>query len=811
MIGFVIVSHSAKLAEGVCELAAQVAQGKVCLASAGGTSDPQNPIGTDAFKVLEAIHSVYSDDGVLVLMDLGSAVLSAETAFDLLEEPRRAHVRLCPAPLVEGTVAAVSQAAAGATFEEIVREAESATAGKAAPSAAAQDPEPRESMLVTVRNPPGLHARPAAQLVRLVRRFPAHVWLENLTTTAGPVAADSINGVLGLGARQGHQLRIQAQGPVAHRTLAELAAFIESGCGEAEEVAAASFPVPGPRADSPNPGQLVGIPASSGIAIGPLFKLLPAAFEATARGADDPEAEWQRLQAAIHSAQEDTRAAYEWARTHVGDNEAGIFDAQLLFLQDPEVIRGAAYMVLKERANAEFAWQAVTAGRGAHLDRLDVRDIAARVLRRLTRVAAYTSHPSQPAILAAHDLAPSDVKEFDPHLVLGLCLETGSASAHSVILARALGIPTVAGLGPEISALADGTTLAMDGERGVVWVSPGADELHKLEEVRHAWLAERCAAHEQRRRLAATRDGRRIRVFANVSGIAEARQAVDLGAEGIGVLRTEFLFLARPDAPGEEEQLAAYRAIAEQLEERPLTIRTFDVGGDKRLPYIDAGEEANPFLGWRGIRVALSRRDLFRTQLRAILRAGYGHAVEILLPMISSADEVREAKAVLRALEAELREEGIPFQKDTKMGVMMEVPAAVAVADQVAREASFFSIGSNDLIQYVMAADRTNARVAPIADPFQPAVVRLIQQAIDAGRHAGIAVALCGELAADRLATPLLLGLGLEEFSVSVPLIPELKRAISQWSLEEAAQIARQALALDSNEAVRELLSSSAR
>jgi phosphocarrier protein FPr len=811
MIGFVIVSHSAKLAEGVCELAEQVSQGRVCLASAGGTSDPQNPIGTDAFKVLDAIHSVYSEDGVLVLMDLGSAVLSAETAFDLLEEQRRAHVRLCSAPLVEGTVAAVSQAAAGATFEEIVDEAESAMAGKGAPIAAAQDPEPAESMLVTVRNPPGLHARPAAQLVRLVRRFAAHVWLENLTTTAGPVAADSINGVLGLDARQGHRLRIQAQGPVARRTLAELAAFIESGCGEAEEVAAASSGTHGRRAGSPNPGQLVGIPASSGIAIGPLFKLLPAAFEATARVASDPEAEWQRLQTAIHSAQEETRSAYEWARAHIGDNEADIFDAQLLFLQDPEVNCSAAAMVLKEQANAEFAWQAVTAERATHVGRLDVADIAARVLRKLTGLAANIPHPSQPAILSAHDLTPSDVKEFDPHLVLGLCLEAGSANAHSVILARALGIPTVAGLGPEISALADGTTLAIDGGRGLVWVSPGADEVHKLEDVRHAWLAERRAAHEQRHRPAATRDGRRIRVYANVSGVAEAGQAMDLGAEGIGVLRTEFLFLARPDTPGEAEQFAAYRAIAEQLEERPLTIRTFDAGGDKRLPYIDTGEEANPFLGWRGIRVALSRRDLFKTQLRAILRAGYGHAVEILLPMISSADEVREAKALLRALEAELTEQGLSFRKDTKMGVMMEVPAAVAVADQLAREASFFSIGSNDLIQYVMAADRTNARVAPIADPFQPAVVRMIQQAIDAGRRAGIAVALCGELAADRLATPLLLGLGLEEFSVSVPLIPELKRAISQWGLDEAAQIASQALALDSNEAVRELLTSSAR
>jgi phosphocarrier protein FPr len=320
------------------------------------------------------------------------------------------------------------------------------------------------------------------------------------------------------------------------------------------------------------------------------------------------------------------------------------------------------------------------------------------------------------------------------------------------------------------------------------------------------WLTERRRAEAERLKPASTRDGRRIRVFANISGIAEAAEAVALGAEGVGVLRTEFLFLGRTAEPSEEEQTAAYSEIAEMLGGRPLTIRTLDVGGDKTLPYLEIGEEANPFLGWRGIRVTLGRRDLFRTQVRSILRAGATHPVEILLPMIASLDDLRESKAMIAEAEAELQREGLEFARSTRIGAMIEVPAAVAIADRLAREVSFFSIGTNDLIQYVMAADRTNARVAPIADPFQPAVLRSIRQTIEAARCSGISVTLCGELAADRLATPLLLGLGIDEFSVSAPLIPELKQAVSSWTVPDSEALARDALALDTSLEVRRLL-----
>jgi multiphosphoryl transfer protein len=400
---------------------------------------------------------------------------------------------------------------------------------------------------------------------------------------------------------------------------------------------------------------------------------------------------------------------------------------------------------------------------------------------------------------------------LNPGVVLGVCLETGSATSHSVILMRAMGIPVVVGLGPGLSAIACGTTVAIDGQQGRVWVSPDADEVRKIENRRDSWLAARRAAQQDRHQPAATRDGHRIHVLANLKSIDEAAEALDSGAEGVGLLRTEFLFMTREVAPSEEEQFIAYRTVAETLDSRPLVIRTLDIGGDKRVPYIEIGEEANPELGWRGIRVALDRRDLLRTQLRAILRSGCGHSVDIMFPMISSLAELRDAKLVLSEVEAELESHGTAFQKDRKVGIMVEVPAAVAVADQLAREASFFSIGSNDLVQYVMAADRTNAHVASLADPFQPAVLRMLRQTIQAGRQAGIGVCLCGELAADTLATPVLLGMGLEEFSVSAKLIPELKQAIARWTLPAAEAIAHEALALDSSGSVRRFLSSALR
>lgn len=815
MIGLVVVSHSARLAEGVCELAEQVARGGVRLAAAGGSGDPEHPLGTDAFGVLQAIESVWDSDGVIVFTDIGSAVLSAETALEMLDAERRGRVCLCPAPVVEGAVAAAAQAAAGAALAEIVEEAARAAGAKRIPQAG-EDRTATLDAVVTIGNPHGLHARPAARLVRLARRFQARVDVENVTRRTGPVSAAGINGLLALGARRHDQLRVTSNGPDAAAALAEVRRFLETGCGEAATAPLTDAGTAAPRRTG-RQGEIHGLPGSAGIAIGPLerFQAVGPILD-LGRNPDQPHGELERLRASLSAARQETRALESWALAHAGDDEAGIFAAQSLLLEDAEMAGAAARLINDDGLTAEAAWRRVTSelarrigsSEDAYLASrsADVSDAAERVLHKLGGGRGGTLRLTRPCVVAAHDLTPSEVQQLDPALVLGVCLEMGSAGAHSIILARSMGIPAVVGLGPEMGAVPEGATVALDGAAGTVWVSPAAEQTLALEGARERWLAARAAAAVERSKPARTHDGALVTVLANIGSVAEAAEAVAQGAAGVGVLRTEFLFLHRTAPPDEEEQMAAYRAIADTMDGRPLTIRTLDIGGDKPVPYIDAGEESNPFLGWRGIRLTLARRDILRTQLRAILRAAAGRNVEILLPMISSLDEVRQARALVAEVENELSRQNEVFCRGVALGVMIEVPAAAAIADQLAREASFFSIGTNDLVQYLMAADRTNPRVSPLADALQPAVLRLVRDVVGAGRTAGIGVTLCGELAADTLATPVLIGLGLHEFSVSPPLVPELKHAIGRITVQQAGEAGAAALRLESAAAVREYL-----
>jgi phosphocarrier protein FPr len=338
-------------------------------------------------------------------------------------------------------------------------------------------------------------------------------------------------------------------------------------------------------------------------------------------------------------------------------------------------------------------------------------------------------------------------------------------------------------------------------------LDPDATKQATLEQQRQDWLAQQEAAKAASQRPAITQDGRKVEIVANVGGLADIQAALANGAEGVGLLRTEFLYLNRVTAPTEEEQLAIYQTLAEALGPRPLIIRTLDIGGDKPLPYLHQEPEANPFLGWRAIRFCLDHPELFKTQLRAILRASVGHQFKLMFPMISSVAEVRAAKAMWGEVQSELRQNGIPFDNSIEIGIMIEVPAAVIIADQLAAEVDFFSIGTNDLSQYTVAADRTNAHVAALANPFHPAILRLIQRTIQAAHEAGIWAGLCGEFAGNPLAVPLLLGMGLNEFSMSPPAIPAVKQLLSQLTTTEAKVMAQVAIALDSAEAVRDYVS----
>jgi phosphocarrier protein FPr len=838
MIGLVIVSHSTQLAAGVCALVAQVGAAQVPVAAAGGLADDPNVLGTDPLYVQTAIESVYSEDGVVVLMDLGSALLSAETAVELLAETRRPHVHLCAAPLVEGAVAAATQIAAGAGLERVLAEAQGALRAKAIQlgsvplsqpptDAAAQAVEDQADLKtsaaeptahelgVTVGNRLGLHARPAAQLVQTAARFNAHTSLRNETTGGPPIDARSINQVMALGARQGHRLVLSAVGPDADAALAALSGLFEAMFGEPDTPSAAEAQ-PATAGRTPAAGTWSATPIAPGIAVGPLAHYRPAAPVVAAPPAGTPEEEWGRLQAAIGAARTDIERSRNQTEQHAGAAQAAIFDAHLLFLDDPTLQADVRRALFEGGQSAAVAWQNAVERAAAALHALedayqreradDVADVGRLVLQQLGGAAPGHPDLAEPAILVARRLSPSDISALDPTMVLGLCADFGSPVSHSAILARGLGIPAVMGIEATLSRLAEGTPVALDGGSGQVWVAPDEGQLAEIQAARQTWLARVRTALPRAHAPARTRDGRPVEVVANVGSLAEVRAALANGADGVGVLRTEFLFSNRPTAPSEEEQLAAYAAIVDVLGERPCIIRTLDVGGDKPLPYLPVEREANPFLGWRGIRIGLEHPELLKTQLRAILRASLGHRVKVMFPMVALPTEVCAARAVLAAAQAELRNAGIPFDERMEVGIMVEVPSAVVVADRLARAVDFFSIGTNDLSQYMMAADRTSPRVAALADGRQPAVLRAVQQVVQAAHNADIWAGLCGELAGDSLAVPLWLGMGLDELSVNPAAVPAIKAAIVDTTVPEAEAALAAALELDSAEAVAECL-----
>ncbi len=829
LIGIVIVSHSKQLALGVRELAAQMVQGQVPIAVAAGIEDTENPLGTDPIQVYEAIASVFSDDGVLVLMDLGSALLSAEMAIEFLPEAQQQKVYLCEAPLVEGAIAAVVAAAAGRDIHQVMAEARGALLAKATQLGVVSRPlstatpattnveSPTREIQLIVSNRLGLHARPAAQFVATAARFESQILVQNLTRNTELVRGDSINQITTLGVRQGHELLITATGSDADQAIAALQALFANNFGE-DNVAWNSPPAFQHKVSPATHGELSGIAASPGVAIAPVVHYQPTHIVTTEYHVDNPEIEWQRVQTAIHTARQEIQAVFSQASLQIGDTEAAIFDAQLLFLEDPVLLEATHQSILENHINAEAAWQAAVDEVATSYHTLedsylqerveDVVDVGQRVLRLLVGNAAANLHLKEPAILVATDLTPSDTAGLDPTKVLGICTTSGSATSHSAIIARTLGIPAVLGVDAQVLHLADGTLMALDGESGRAWVEPESDILDLLAAKQSAWQTAQQEAQATAHQPAITLDGRQVSVFANIGSISDVQVAVASGAEGVGLLRTEFLYLDRTSAPTEEEQLAVYQAIAQVLDNRPLIIRTLDVGGDKPLPYLRVGfPETNPFLGWRGIRFCLDHLDLFKTQLRAILRASVGHQLKIMLPMVATVTEVRAAKLILSEVQAELNQAGISFDAAMKVGIMVEVPSAVAIADQLAAEVDFFSIGTNDLCQYVMASDRTNPRVANLVDALHPAVLRMVQQTVQAAHAAGISVGLCGELAADTLATPILLGLGLDELSVNPQSIPRVKQAIARFCIVESEAIAASALQQDSAVHVRELIS----
>jgi phosphocarrier protein FPr len=717
-------------------------------------------------------------------------------------------------------VAAAVTAKLGASLEEVAAEARGALRAKVAhlgtgeakaPVSAASD-EGGATVRLAVRNPLGLHARPAARFVQTAGSFDADVTVTNVTTSSGPASGRSLNALATLGVRQGHELIVAARGPQAEEALAALTALAERDFDEQEPAVAAPAPLPAPPTDE---GSLAGLPGAPGTALGAARHFRAAEPEIPTEPASDPYAEWEALERAIAHVRAEIEATRDSVAARAGEYNAAIFDAHLLFLEDEALVEPARRAVFEQRQNAAQAWDAaaesVAAGYRALDDEYlsaradDLTGVARQVVSQLVGGTRGSAAIAEAGIVLASDLTPADTAALDRELARGIATAYGSATSHSAILARSLGIPAVVGVGERLLEVPEGTSLVLDGDAGAVYVDPPEELVHGYERQRAEREQATRRALASARKPAHTRDGRRIDVVANVGSPADVDLAVANGAEGVGLLRTEFLFLERDTLPSEEEQLAAYEEMAERLRGRPMILRTLDVGADKPLPYLPRRPEANPFLGVRGLRLGLEQPELLETQLRAALRAAARYPLSVMFPMVAILAEYQEAVSALVRAREQLEKAG-QAAGQPGVGIMVEVPAAALGAEAFAPVVDFFSIGTNDLTQYTLAAERGNEQVAGLADALHPSVLRLVYAVSEAAQAHGKWVGVCGELASEPLAVPVLVGLGVTELSVNPPAVPRIKEAVRQVDFSTATSLAREALRLGSAEQVRALL-----
>ena len=562
-----------------------------------------------------------------------------------------------------------------------------------------------------------------------------------------------------------------------------------------------------------------GIPASGGIAIGKAFVYSkePVRVPSDAIAPEDVLAQQAALDAAIEKTREQLQTIKDRAGDALPEEEAAVFEAHLMFLDDPEFTGAAREKIGESLVGAAYAVKFVTDGFVAEFQAIedeyfkeraaDIADVGGRIVRNLLGAAeADLSRIETGSVVVAHDLAPSDTAQLDRTKVAGFVTEIGGKTSHTAIMARSMEIPAVLGLPGVTRMVRTGDAVVVDGNDGTVIAAPDEAVVEEYARRKEAYEAERAELRLLTGARSVTADGRAVRLFANIGSPGDAKRALGYGAEGIGLYRTEFLFMDADAMPDEDRQFTAYRQVLEEMRGGPVVIRTLDIGGDKALPYLEMPEEMNPFLGVRALRLCFREPALFRTQLRAILRAGaYGDA-RIMFPMVSGVEEVRQAKAVLEECKRALAREGAHFDPDIRVGVMVEIPSAALTAGAIAKEVDFFSIGTNDLCQYTLAVDRMNAGVGYLYDPFHPAVLRLIKMVIDASHEAGIHTGMCGEMAGDEKAAPLLLGLGLDDFSMGAASLLRVKRAVRSTTMSEAQELAKKALALESAQAVRALL-----
>ena len=559
--------------------------------------------------------------------------------------------------------------------------------------------------------------------------------------------------------------------------------------------------------------RLQGIAASNGIAIAKAYRLEHPDLTVEKQTIENPAEHIRRFQQALAKSKEELEAIQAHALKELGEDKAAIFSAHLLVLSDPELVQAVEQKIEQERVNAEFALHDVASMFIAMFEAMDneymkeraadIRDVTKRVLAHLLGVTI--SNPSmitEEVIIVAEDLTPSDTAQLNRKYVKGFTTDIGGRTSHSAIMARSMEIPAVVGTKEATATIQNGDVVIIDGLDGEVIINPTEETIAQYEQKRAAFAAQKAEWAKLVYEQTTTEDGHHVELAANIGTPNDVEGVLANGAEGIGLYRTEFLYMGRNELPTEEEQFEAYKTVLEKMEGKPVVVRTLDIGGDKELPYLDLPKEMNPFLGFRAVRLCLNMQDMFRTQIRALLRASVYGNLKVMFPMIATLDEFRQAKAVLLEEKEKLVAEGVAVSDHIEVGMMVEIPAAAVLADQFAKEVDFFSIGTNDLIQYTMAADRMNERVSYLYQPYNPAILRLIYNVIEAAHKEGKWVGMCGEMAGEELAVPILLAFGLDEFSMSATSILRVRSQLKKLSKQEAERVKDHILSLATAEEV---------
>ncbi len=560
-----------------------------------------------------------------------------------------------------------------------------------------------------------------------------------------------------------------------------------------------------------------GIAASAGVAVSKVFKLQHPVLEIVKVEGADVEAELKRLSDAIDVSINEIKAIKEKAMGKLTDEDLAIFDAHIMVAEDPELVGQIEGMIKDEAVNADYAAdvvgnQFVTIFENMDNDYFkeraaDIRDVTYRIkCHILGETIPDLSVISEEVVIVAEDLTPSDTAQLDRNFVKGFATEIGGRTSHSAIMARSLEIPAVVGAGSLLDKVNHGTEIILDALDGIIILSPSDDQKDEYVKKGEAFAQHREDLKVLKDAKSVTLDGHEVELAGNIGTPHDVTGVLNNGGEGVGLYRTEFLYMDSQELPGEEEQYAAYKTVLENMLPGRVVVRTLDIGGDKELPYLQLPEEMNPFLGYRAIRICLDRTDIFRTQVRALLRASVHGKLSIMFPMIATLNEFRDAKAIVEDEKKNLSKEGIAFSDDIELGMMVEIPAAAILADQFAKEVDFFSIGTNDLIQYSMAADRMNERVSYLYQPYSPSILRLVKMTIDGAHKEGKWVGMCGEMAGDEKAIPLLLGLGLDEFSMSASSILEARSIIRGLKYSDMQALSEKALAASTTDEVLELL-----